>query len=87
VPYEEAFEEYLEMLPSRVSEDLKENTEVMELLEGEGAESFNPRDWTGIRMDPVVFEFDVDKPKEIKPSVEGATWVRGTIREGDTAAD
>jgi hypothetical protein len=63
VPYEEAFEEYLEMLPSRVSEDLKENTEVMELLEGEGAESFNPRDW---KMDPVVFEFDVDMPKEIK---------------------
>jgi hypothetical protein len=67
VTHEEALKEYFEVLPSRVSEELRDGTAVMELLCGVGAESFNPKEWKGIRMEPAVFEFDEDMPKEIKP--------------------
>ena len=67
VPYEEAMEGYLEMLPTRVSEEFKRDERVMRLLEGEGAGIFNPREWRGINMEPANFEFDEEMPKEIKP--------------------
>ena len=67
LPYEEALQQYLTELPSRISQEFMEATPVMEFLRGEGAAVFNPKSWDGIVMEPVDFEIDENLPREIKP--------------------
>lgn len=66
--YEKALEEYQEELPSRISEDFKKETPVLEFLQEVGQQAFVAESWDGVNgVPPVELEFKEDMPQSITP--------------------
>ena len=64
---EESETEYLRDMPSIVSKEFAESTDVLNLLRTKGLRVFVPNNWEGIRDLVVDLSFREDMPKRMKP--------------------
>jgi hypothetical protein len=66
--HEAAVKEYLELLSTRVSEIMKRDTKVMDLLRNVGVKVFVPHNWEGIKgIPPLELKWKPNLPDRIKP--------------------
>lgn len=67
--YEEAIQEYYQLLDTHVSEDMKDDTNVMELLKDKGHLVFVPKTWEGIKgIPPLELRWKDNLPDRMKPA-------------------
>lgn len=68
VGYEQAKEDFISLIPSHVSKEFIEQTNIMDLLMSRGLDVFIPKNWKGIQgVPPLKLEWRPDVPKFMKP--------------------
>lgn len=68
VGYEQAKQEYLDLIPSHVAKEFIEQTKIMDLLTSKGLDVFIPRNWEGIKgVPPLKLQWRPDVPQFMKP--------------------
>jgi phospholipid-translocating ATPase len=68
--HEKALLEFRAQFDSHVSPEMKEQTNIYELLETKGAKVFVPQNWEGInRIEPIEFQWKADMPERMIPKV------------------
>ena len=66
---EEAIQNFLESLPSRIDPEFSRETAILDFLRREAVDVFVPLSWEGIRgVEPVSLQFDEKMPRRIKPA-------------------
>jgi len=68
--HQQAIEEFLALIPTQVSAEMRNSTSVETLLRSKGVLVFVPSNWTGINgIEPIEFEWSDDLPKRRIPKV------------------
>ena len=65
---EEALKDYYEQIETHVSQEMKQETNIMDLLSSKAEKVFVPDEWTGVRgVDPLTLKWKETLPERMKP--------------------
>ncbi len=68
VGYEQAKQDFIDLIPSHVCKEFIEHTKIIDLLMSKGLDVFIPRNWKGVQgVPPLKLEWRPDVPKFMKP--------------------
>jgi len=68
VGYEQAKQDYLDLIPTHVAKEFIEQTKIMDLLTSKGLDVFIPRNWEGVKgVPPLKLQWRPDVPEFMKP--------------------
>ena len=65
---EAALEEYISLIPTHVSQEFRDSTDIVNLLKTKGSKVFVPQNWEGIKgIPPLELKFKEGFPESMKP--------------------